>query len=199
MIKIAPSILSADFANLERDVRLIKKAGAHYVHIDVMDGIFVPNISIGPPVIKSLRKVCDMVFDVHLMINEPVRYIEAVADSGADIITVHLEACRDIQVTLNRIRDLGVKAGISIKPETGIDGMLGYLEQIDLIQVMTVNPGFGGQDLLPHTLDKIKKLRHIIDNRNLKTEIEADGGVTLDNAPALIDRGVDVLVAGSAI
>lgn len=199
MIKLAPSILSADFANLEKDVKEIENAGAHYLHIDVMDGQFVPNISIGIPVVKSLRKVTDMTFDVHLMIDRPERYIENFADAGADIINFHVEATEDVVGCIKMIRELGKKPAITLKPNTDIEPYLQYLHDVDMILVMSVEPGFGGQSLIPHTLGTIERVSNYIEEHNLNVEIEIDGGVNLDNVINVINAGANVIVAGSAV
>ncbi len=199
MIKLAPSILSADFANLERDIKEIENAGAHYLHVDVMDGIFVPNISLGIPVIKSIRKVTDMTFDVHLMIDKPERYLEQFADAGADIINIHVEATDKVKECLEKIKKLGKKAGVTIKPNTPIEDVLPYLHLVDMVLVMSVEPGFGGQSLIPHTLDKIRNISDYINEKNLNVEIQIDGGVKLDNLESVIDAGANVIVAGSSV
>ncbi len=199
MVKLAPSILSADFANLEKDIKEIENAGAHYLHIDVMDGMFVPNISLGIPVIKSIRKVTDMTFDVHLMINQPERYIKQFADAGADIINFHVEATDKIQECIDEIRGLGKKPAITFKPNTDVEPYLDYLKQVDMVLVMSVEPGFGGQSLIPHTLGKIEKLNNYIRENNLNVEVEIDGGVTLENVENVVNAGANVVVAGSAV
>ncbi len=199
MVKLAPSILSADFANLEKDIKEIENAGAHYLHVDVMDGMFVPNISLGIPVIKSIRKVTDMTFDVHLMIEKPERYIKQFADAGADIINFHVEATDKIQECIDEIRALGKKPAITFKPNTEVDPYMEYLKQVDMVLVMSVEPGFGGQSLIPHTLGKIEKLSNYINENGLNVEIEIDGGVTLDNVENVVNAGANVVVAGSAV
>lgn len=197
MIKIAPSILSADFANLERDIHRISTAD--YVHVDVMDGVFVPNISIGIPVVQSIRKVTDMFLDVHLMIVEPERYIDEFVKCGADIITVHYEACKDLKATIQMIKDKGVKAGVTIKPNTPNSVLEDVLDQVDMILLMTVEPGFGGQSYIPSSTEKIRELRRMLDERGLKTDIEVDGGIKKNNLQMVLDAGANVIVAGSAI
>ena len=199
MIKISPSILSADFANLERDIHRI--ADADYVHVDVMDGVFVPNISIGIPVLKSIRKVTDMFLDVHLMITQPVRYVEQFCDAGADLVTVHVEADfpENIQAAIDKIHAKGKKAGIVLKPKTTWEAVLPYIDQVELILVMTVEPGFGGQKLIPECLDKVQVIRKMINDKGLSTDLEVDGGINLDNVAFAMEKGANVIVAGSAV
>ena len=199
MIKLAPSILSADFANLGRDIEMLDKSRAEYIHIDVMDGMFVPNISIGIPVVQSIRKYTDKTFDVHLMVEEPGRYIKDFADAGADIITVHAEACTHLHRTLSAIRGLGKKPGVVLNPATPLSAIEYVLEDVDLVLLMTVDPGFGGAAFIPGVLPKIRKLREMIDKRGLKTEIEVDGGIKVDNVHLVTEAGADVIVAGSAV
>ncbi len=199
MIKIAPSILSADFANLERDIQKINTAD--YVHVDVMDGLFVPNISIGIPVVKSIRPTTTLPLDVHLMIVQPVRYVEQFCDAGADIVTVHVEADTEEQIhaALDRIHAKGKRAGIVLKPGTPADAALPFLEKVDMILVMTVEPGFGGQSFMADMMPKVAALRALINEKNPDCELEVDGGVAPDTCRACIDAGANVLVAGSSV
>ena len=199
MALLAPSILSADFANLGRDIEITDKAGADVIHIDVMDGLFVPSISFGMPVIKSIRKTTDKTFDVHLMIEEPIRYIKEFAECGADYITVHYEACKDIHATIDKIKGYGLKAGVSIKPNTKVEVLKPVLNDVDMVLVMSVEPGFGGQKLIPHTVDKVRELRKIVDDNNFNVIIEIDGGINLDNVESIVNAGADWIVAGSAV
>ena len=200
MNRVSPSILSADFVNLERDIRALTPAGADYVHVDVMDGLFVPNISIGLPVVSAIRKVTELPLDVHLMIDRPIRYVERFCQAGADILTVHIEA--DTQENtleaLRRIRENGVRAAISVKPNTPAEAVLPFLPLCDLILVMTVEPGFGGQSFLHSTMPKLHQLRQWIDEQNPACELEVDGGVNVETAKICRDNGANVLVAGSA-
>lgn len=199
MALIAPSLLSANFLHLESDCRMLNESQADWYHLDVMDGRFVPNISFGPMLIDFFRKATTKYCDVHLMIEEPERYVEAFHKAGADGITVHLEASRHLHRTLQQIRALGIKAGVAINPHTPVDSLSDILIDADLVCIMSVNPGFGGQQFIPHTLEKVRQLRQQIDAQHLNTLIEVDGGVTLDNAPALIEAGAHVLVAGNTV
>ena len=199
MIKIAPSILSADFANLERDIHRIESAD--YVHVDVMDGLFVPNISIGIPVVESIRKVTQMPLDVHLMIVEPVRYVERFCDAGADLVTVHVESDsqENIHAAIDKIHAKGKRAGVVLKPKTPAEAVLPFLEKVELVLVMTVEPGFGGQSFMADQMPKVAAIRRLIDERNPACELEVDGGVAPDTCRTCIDAGANVLVAGSAV
>ena len=191
---LAPSILSADFNVLGEQIQTVAKAGAQYIHVDVMDGIFVPSISYGMPVIKSVRKSTDAVFDVHLMITEPVRYIRDFVDSGADIITVHVEACKDIDETIRDIKACGVRAAVAINPETPVDKIMPYLDDIDMALVMSVHPGFGGQKFIPDVLDKVRIIRSYYRDNNMDKDIEIDGGINFDNLPEVLEAGANVIV-----
>lgn len=196
---LSPSILSADFAHLGEDIRLAEEAGAQYLHYDVMDGLFVPSISFGMPVLRSVRRITDLVLDVHLMIEKPERYIDEFADCGADIITIHYEACEDLPGTLQKIRAKGLKAGVVIKPNTPNGVLEGVLDQVDMVLLMTVEPGFGGQAYISSSTEKIKELRRMLDARGLQTDIEVDGGIKKENLQTVLDAGANVIVAGSAI
>lgn len=199
MIKLAPSILSADFARLLEDVKKVEKAGCEYLHIDVMDGHFVPNITLGPSIVKSLRKDVNMVFDTHLMIENPDNYIKDFVDAGSDIIVVHVEACRHLHRTIQNIKSYNVKAGVALNPATPIESIKHILQDVDMVLIMTVNPGFGGQSFIENTIDKIKELKQIIDEKNLKVDIQVDGGIKPSNIHKVVEAGANIIVAGSAI
>ena len=196
---LSPSILSADYGKLAEEIERIDEAGAQYIHIDVIDGMFVPNITLGAPVVKSLRKYTDRILDVHLMIEEPDRYVEDFAKAGADIITVHAEACRHLDRTVAHIKELGTMAGVAINPATPIEVLRHVIDQVDMVLIMTVNPGYGGQKLIPYTLEKVTELRRILGERGIKLDIEVDGGITLDNVDQALIAGANIIVAGSAV
>ena len=199
MIKLAPSILSADFARLLEDIKKVEKAGCEYLHIDVMDGHFVPNITLGPGIVKSLRKDVNMVFDAHLMIENPDNYIKEFADAGCDIIVVHQEACTHLHRTIQNIKSHGIKAGVALNPATPIETIKYVLQDVDMVLLMSVNPGFGGQSYIPVVTEKIKELKALIDEMNLDIDIEVDGGVKPSNIAEVVNAGANVIVAGSAI
>ena len=196
---LAPSILSADFKILGEQLKLTEEAGAEYIHFDVMDGMFVPSISFGMPVLASIKGATTQTLDVHLMVTEPIRYVEEFVKAGADIVTVHYEACEDLQATIDKIHAAGAKVGISIKPKTPVDVLLPYLDQAEMFLIMSVEPGFGGQKFIPYTLEKIKKLRTMLNEAGLTTDIEVDGGVNAANVRDVLDAGANVIVAGSAV
>ena len=196
---LSPSILSADFANLGEQVKILDEAGAQYVHIDVMDGMFVPSISFGMPVIKSIRDCSDRIFDVHLMIEEPGRYIDDLAEAGADLITVHAEACKHLDRTIEAIKEKGLLAGVALNPATPLSAIEWVLPKVDMVLIMTVNPGFGGQKLIPECLDKVQVIRKMINDKGLSTDLEVDGGINLDNVAFAMEKGANVIVAGSAV
>ena len=198
-IKISPSILSADFSQLGQEIKKLEISGADMIHVDVMDGHFVPNLTIGPPVIKALRKYTDLTFDVHLMISPVHKYIKDFADAGADIITIHPEATDDLKTSILKIKELNKKVGISLNPETQTDVILNYLDQIDLVLIMSVNPGFGGQKFMPEVLTKVIELKKIQQDKNLNFDIEIDGGINFDNAKKALEAGANILVSGTTI
>ena len=198
-IQISPSILSADFSQLGNEIKRLEEGGADMIHVDVMDGHFVPNLTIGPPVIKALRNHCSLKFDVHLMISPVHKYIDAYADAGADIITIHPEATEDLKKSILRIKELKKKVGVSLNPETKIDLILDHLDKIDLVLIMSVNPGFGGQKFMPEVLSKIKELRNIQLEKNINFDIEIDGGINFENYKLAIEAGANILVSGTTI
>ena len=199
MYKLAPSILAADFSRLGEQIKAVESAGADYLHIDVMDGMFVPSISFGLPVIETIRKSSGLVFDVHLMIEEPGRYVKQFAAAGADILNVHVEACTHLQRTISEIKELGLKAGVTLNPGTPLSMLEYILNEVDLVLIMSVNPGFGGQKFIPFTLRKLNDLREMRLRKNARAEIEVDGGVTLSNAKEIMEAGAEVLVSGSSV
>jgi ribulose-phosphate 3-epimerase len=198
-IKISPSILSADFSQLGKEIKRLEEAGADLIHVDVMDGHFVPNLTIGPPVIKALKKNCSIKFDVHLMISPVHKYIESYSDAGADIITIHPEATEDLSASINKIRELKKKVGLSLNPETEVSVIKNYLSRIDLVLIMSVKPGFGGQKFMPEVLDKIKELKNIQKDKDIDFDIEIDGGINFENAKIAIEAGANILVSGTTI
>jgi ribulose-phosphate 3-epimerase len=198
-IQISPSILSADFSQLGNEIKRLEEGGADLIHVDVMDGHFVPNLTIGPPVIKALKKNCSIKFDVHLMISPVHKYIDAYADAGADIITFHPEATDDLSASIKKIKDLGKKVGVSLNPETKVSVIKHYLDQIDLVLIMSVNPGFGGQKFMPEVLEKIKELKSIQREKNTDFDIEIDGGINFENSKMAIEAGANILVSGTTI
>ena len=199
MYILAPSILGADFSRLNQQIKAVADAGARYLHLDVMDGTFVPTLSIGMPVISAIRKCSDQFFDVHMMVMEPWRFIGELKEAGADLICVHQEACNHLDRTLHQIQNAGLKAGVALNPATPVSMLDCVLDQVDMILIMSVNPGYGSQKFIHYTLNKIRQLRRVLDERNLKVDIEVDGGVTLSNMREFLDAGANVLVSGSAV
>ncbi|HJC06619.1 MAG TPA: ribulose-phosphate 3-epimerase [Candidatus Enterocloster excrementipullorum] len=197
--KLAPSILAADFTRLGEQVRAVDEAGAQYIHLDVMDGAFVPSISFGMPVIKSLREITDKVFDVHMMVEEPGRYVEDMCRCGADLITVHAEACTHLDRVVNQIKEGGMRAGVAVNPATPLSVLDPILGELDMVLIMTVNPGFGGQKFIPYTMEKIRSLRRILTERELAADIQVDGGISSANVREVLEAGANVFVAGSAV
>ena len=198
-IQISPSILSADFSQLGEEIKRLEEGGADMIHVDVMDGHFVPNLTIGPPVIKALKKKCSIKFDVHLMISPVHKYIESYADAGADIITIHPEATDNLEASILKIKELNKKVGVSLNPESKIDLILNFLDKIDLVLIMSVNPGFGGQKFMPEVLEKIKNLKSIQNEKKLDFDIEIDGGINFDNCKEAIEAGANILVSGTTV
>jgi ribulose-phosphate 3-epimerase len=199
MAIIAPSLLAADFLQLQTECDMLNKSEADWFHLDVMDGRFVPNISYGPMLVNFFRKTTTKICDVHLMIEEPERYAEAFKEAGADILTVHYEACNHLHRNIQQIKSLGMQAGVALNPHTPVELLKDILQDIDMVLLMSVNPGFGGQSFIPHTINKIKKMKEMINEQSLNVKIEIDGGVTLDNAKMIVDAGADILVAGSTV
>ena len=199
MVILAPSVLGADFKHLEREIQTVCNAGAEYIHLDMMDGTFVPSISFGMPLISSIRNCTDKVFDVHMMVKEPYRYIKEIRQCGADLITIHAEACGHLDSTIKVIRKNGAKVGVAINPSTPISTIDLILPQVDMVLIMTVNPGFGGQERISYTLDKVRRLRSRCEERGLSMDIQVDGGVTLDNVREFLEAGANVIVSGSAV
>ncbi len=199
MYILAPSLLAADFKELREEVKKVERGGAKYLHIDVMDGMFVPSISFGMPVINSLRSASELIFDVHMMVEEPGRYIKDMKNVGADLICVHAEACKHLDRTIMQIKEEGLLVGVALNPATPLEVLDCVLDKLDMVLIMSVNPGFGGQSFIPYSIEKIKKLKKMIDNRKLKVDIQVDGGINLNNVKEVMEAGANVIVAGSAI
>ena len=196
---LSPSILAADFKVLGQEMKKTEENGAAYIHFDVMDGMFVPSISFGMPVLASINDATEQFMDAHLMVQEPIRYVEAFQKAGADYVTVHLEACEDVKTTLDKIHACGMKAGLAVNPETDVKELVPYLEDVEMILIMSVHPGFGGQKFIPESLDKIRAVRAMLNEKNLETDIQVDGGIYVENVREVLDAGANVIVAGSAV
>ena len=196
---LSPSILAADFKVLGQEMKKTEENGAAYIHFDVMDGMFVPSISFGMPVLASIHDATEQFMDAHLMVQEPIRYVEAFQKAGADYVTVHLEACEDVKTTLDKIHACGMKAGLAVNPETDVKELVPYLEDVEMILIMSVHPGFGGQEFIPESLDKIREVRAMLNEKNLETDIQVDGGIYVENVREVLDAGANVIVAGSAV
>lgn len=196
---LSPSILAADFKVLGQEMKKTEENGAAYIHFDVMDGMFVPSISFGMPVLASIHDATEQFMDAHLMVQEPIRYVEAFQKAGADYVTVHLESCEDVKTTLDKIHACGMKAGLAVNPETDVKELVPYLEDVEMILIMSVHPGFGGQKFIPESLDKIREVRAMLNEKNLETDIQADGGIYVENVREVLDAGANVIVAGSAV
>lgn len=196
---LSPSILAADFKVLGQEMKKTEENGAAYIHFDVMDGMFVPSISFGMPVLASIHDATEQFMDTHLMVQEPIRYVEAFQKAGADYVTVHLEACEDVKTTLDKIHACGMKAGLAVNPETDVKELVPYLEDVEMILIMSVHPGFGGQKFIPESLDKIREVRAMLNEKNLETDIQVDGGIYVENVREVLDAGANVIVAGSAV
>lgn len=196
---LSPSILAADFKVLGQEMKKTEENGAAYIHFDVMDGMFVPSISFGMPILASIHDATEQFMDAHLMVQEPIRYVEAFQKAGADCVTVHLEACEDVKTTLDKIHACGMKAGLAVNPETDVKELVPYLEDVEMILIMSVHPGFGGQKFIPESLDKIREVRAMLNEKNLETDIQVDGGIYVENVREVLDAGANVIVAGSAV